>query len=942
MNTSRLFGASALLRGSALGFSLAIAAASAPAMAQDAAADEAVEDIAEEGEIIVTATRRSEALSDVPIAVSAVSGETLEKTGATDVRALGQVAPSLLVSGATSEVNFTARIRGIGTVGENPGLESSVGLFIDGVYRSRTGVGLSELGEIERVEVLRGPQGTLFGRNSTAGLINIVTKGPELGELSGKGAVSYGNYDYWRVDAMVNAPLGDNAAVRLDGVWQKRDGFIDNATVGGADINDRDRFLVRGQLMIEPSDSIKFRLIADYSKRNENCCGGVLLNPVRNLSRGADGFPVASTNTLLPILQALGANHQVAPANQPFVRRQATTPGFDYRSDSTDWGLSGETTWELGAATLTAITAYRDYKNAQGQDADFSALDILHRTDLDRRFRLFTQELRLQGEAFDGRLDWLIGGYFANEKLDVDDDFVYGANYEQYANCLLFAGVLPSAVLPSNAQCVNVPVVQGTIAALSALPTTDPRRGSIGILSALIANPARPGFGSLAAALGQPTLAINGTGNQSSTFRQSSNNFALFTHNSFDLVEDALTLTVGARYTKETKKLAADANFNNTICPLIVNSPFQSLATLPCVINGTAPDFVSGAPGTKFSDDQVTGTVVLAWKPSPDWLVYGSASKGYKAGGYNLDFSALDRPCSTAFDAACAARLALPANTANNGRPEASDLQFASEKVDAYELGIKWDGPGVDVNVAAFYQSYSNYQLNTFNGVNFEVTNIQACKDSLNGADRDGSAVTGGCAPDRLKPGVISKGFELEAFMRPARYLNVNVGLTYVDTLYRNDLVGTNGRPLSPVLFQLPGRGVSNAAKYVATAGVSWTPPIGDSGMSALFYLDTRLQSDTNTGSDLDIEKVQDGFMVFNGRVGLYGPDRRWGVELWGQNLLNKKYYMIGADMPLQGGGTFRAVAAPAATGLAGTANQLFVGFPGEPRTYGITLRGSF
>jgi iron complex outermembrane recepter protein len=941
MTKTRFAGAAALLRGSALGFSLVIAAVAMPAAAQDAATDPAAEE-AEEGDIIVTATRRSEALSDVPIAVSAVTGETLAKTGATDVRALGQVAPSLLVSGATSEVNFSARIRGIGTVGENPGLESSVGLFIDGVYRSRTGVGLSELGEIERVEVLRGPQGTLFGRNSTAGLINIVTKGPELGEFSGKGAFSYGNYDYWRVDAMVNAPLGDNSAVRLDAVWQKRDGFIANATAGQPDINDRDRYLVRGQFLIEPSDNVKFRLIADYSKRNENCCGGVLLNPVRNLARGTDGFPVASPNSLLPILQALGANHQMAPANTSFIRRQATTPGVTYRSDSTDWGLSGELTWELGAATLTSVTAYRDYKNAQGQDADFSGLSILDRFDLDRRFRLFTQEMRLQGEAFDGRLDWLVGGYFANEKLDVDDDIVYGSNYEQFANCLLFAGVLPTAVLPSNAQCVNVPVVQSTIAGLNLLPVGDPRRASIPVLSALIANPARPGFGSLAAALGQPTLAINGTGNRGSSFGQTSNNFAIFTHNSFDIVEDALTLTVGARWTKETKDLVADANFNNTICPLIVNSPFQSLATLPCVINGTAPDFAAGSAGTKFKDDQVTGTVVLSWKPSPDWLVYGSASKGYKAGGFNLDFSALDRTCNVTFDTACAARLALPANTPGNGRPEASDLQFASEKVDAFELGVKWDGPGIDVNVAAFYQQYSNYQLNTFNGVNFEVTNIQACKDSLGGADRDGSGATGACAANRLKPGVISKGFEIESFMRPARYLNINVGLTYVDTLYRNDLVGTNGRPLSPVLFQLPGNGVSNAAKYVATAGISWTPPIGDNGLTGLIYLDTRMQSDTNTGSDLDIEKIQDGFMVFNGRLGIYGEGRRWGVELWGQNLLNKKYYMIGADMPLQGGGTFRAVAAPAATGLSGTANQLFVGFPGEPRTYGITLRGSF
>ncbi len=928
--------AARLLRASAAGLSLSFAMLAPPAMAQDAGAE------ASDETIIVTATRRSEALSDVPIAVSAVTGETLEKTGATDVRALGQVAPSLLVSGATSEVNFSARIRGIGTVGENPGLESSVGLFIDGVYRSRTGVGLSELGDIERVEVLRGPQGTLFGRNSTAGLINIVTKGPDLGAFGAKGSISYGNYDYWRVDGMVNAPLGEKAAVRVDGVWQRRDGFIENATAGEPDINDRDRWLARGQLLLEPSETVKLRLIADYSERSENCCGGVLLGPVRNLTRGADGFPVASANTLLPVLQALGANHQVPPAGTSFIRSQATTPGVTYRSDTKDWGVSGEVNWDLGAASLTAITAYRDYKNAQGQDADFSALDILRRTDLDRRFRLFTQELRLQGEAFDGRLDWLVGGYYANEKLNVDDDIVYGNNYEQFANCLLFASALPTAVLPSNPQCVNVPVVQGTIAGLNALPVGDPRRASIPLLSALIANPARPGFGSLAAALGQPALAINGTGNQGSTFAQKSRNFAIVTHNSFDIVQDVLTLTVGARYTSERKTLDADANFNNGICSLVVNSPFQSLATLPCVINGTAPDLPRGTAGTKFKDNEWTGTAVLSWKPTPDVLVYGSVSKGYKAGGFNLDFSALDRTCNAAFDTACAARLALPANTSGNGRPEASDLQFASEKVDAYELGVKYDGPGFDLNVAAFFQEYSNYQLNTFNGVNFEVTNIQACKDDLNGADADGSATTGGCAADRLKPGVRSKGVEIEAFIRPARYLSVNMGLTYVDTLYRRNLVGTGGRPLSPVLFQLPGRGVSNAPRYVATAGISWTPPIGSSGMSALVYFDTRLQSDTNTGSDLDIEKVQDGFAIFNGRIGLYGPDRRWGVELWGQNLFNKRYYQIGADMPLQGGGTFRAVAAPASSGLSGTANQLFVGFPGEPRTYGVTLRGQF
>ncbi|NBW74601.1 MAG: TonB-dependent receptor [Sphingomonadaceae bacterium] len=908
MKTFRRSFGRTLLRTSALGVSLAIVASAAPAFARDAPqADEAVDG----DEIIVTATRRSEALSDVPIAVSAVSGETLAKTGATDVRQLNQVAPSLLVSGATSEVNFTARIRGIGTVGENAGLESSVGLFIDGVYRSRTGVGLSELGEIERVEVLRGPQGTLFGRNSTAGLINIVTKGPSLSDgFSGNASATYGNYNFWRLDGAVNVPLSATAAARIDAVWQKRDGFIENATPGEPDINDRDRWLVRGQFAWEPTDDIKLRLIADYSKKAENCCGGILLNPVRNLSRGADGFPVASANTLLPLLQAFGANFQVAPANESFVRRQSTTPGVTYRTDSKDWGVSGELTWDLGGATLSSITAYRDYLNQQGQDGDFQAMDILKRFDLDRHFKLFTQEVRLQGEALDGRLDWLVGGYYANEKLFVDDDIVYGNDFERYANCLAASAISAANVNPASATCSN-------------LPTT-----------------IFPGFQGLAAATGSARL--NGTGNNGSSFDQRSNNWALFTHNTFDIVEDKLMLTVGARYTHESKTLAANANFTNTLCPAILNTPLQSLASLACVINGSAPSFARGATGTEFSEGQWTGTAVLSFKPIDDLMVYASASKGYKAGGFNLDFSALDRTCNTTFDAGCAARLARPAFTPGNGRPEATDLQFASEKVDAFEVGFKYDGDGIDVNFAAFYQRYSNYQLNTFNGVNFEVTNIQACKDSLGGTDKDGSAVTGTCAADRLKPGVTSKGFELEAFLRPARHFTVNAGLTYVDTKYASDLVGTGGRPLSPVLFQLPGNAMSNAPQYVVTAGLSWTPPVGDNGMSALFYIDSRLQSDTNTGSDLDLEKVQDSFATVNARVGLFGADRKWGIELWAQNLFNKRFFQIGADMPLQGGGTFRSTASPASTGLAGTANQLFVGFPGEPRTFGVTLRGKF
>ncbi|MBK7285593.1 MAG: TonB-dependent receptor [Sphingomonadales bacterium] len=280
-------------------------------------------------------------------------------------------------------------------------------------------------------------------------------------------------------------------------------------------------------------------------------------------------------------------------------------------------------------------------------------------------------------------------------------------------------------------------------------------------LGALIANPARPGFGSLAAALGQPNIAIANTG-YNNRFRQKSTNYAFFTHNVIDIVPDRLSLTLGARYTHESKDLNSTVNATNTICPLLVNSPLQSFAGTVCSINGTGIGFVGTEPGTSRNESQWTGTAVLSWKPIDQVMFYASYSKGYKAGGYNLDVSALDRTCNATFDTACAARLALPANTPFNGRPEASDLQFDAEKVTAYEVGFKLDTRQFDLNVAAFYSAFDNYQLNTFNGLTFEVTNVQGCRDKLNGADRDGSSATGACGANRLRPGVVSKGVEAE------------------------------------------------------------------------------------------------------------------------------------------------------------------------------------
>ena len=874
----------------------------------------------EPGEIIVTATRRAQALSDVPIAVSAVTAESLQNSGANDIRQLNQLAPSLLVSSTGSESNGSARVRGIGTVGDNPGLESSVAVFIDGVYRSRSGIGLNELGEIERIEVLRGPQGTLFGRNASAGLINIISKKPSF-ESEGYAEATYGNYDYLRLGAGVTGAITeDTLAYRLDGVYVKRDGFLKTST--GDRLNDRDRYFVRGQLLFEPNDALEVRIIGDYTRRDEACCGAVYLSTAETVDpvAGAPFTVTTQPNRIVSVLQSLGS--KITQGQQdPFARVALVTPGRSYDNVTTDWGGSVQADWDLNLGTLTSITGYRYYKAGGASDTDYSDVDLLYRLDNGnnfRRFRTFSQELRLQGAAFDDRLDWLVGAYYSNEKLNVADNTTFGSQYGAFAACRLVATANPTAVLrdPAQAGCLSP---TGRAVLSGAAPGTTPAFGALTpvVLAGL-----------------DRLSTVNNVGDIRSNYRQDSENWALFTHNIFEIT-DKLSLTLGARYTDESKSFSADFNNNNTICPvqqaalspLLANPAVASNATLAQFIGGIITLTCQGNSTSalnglnlqdSFGDNEWTGTAVLSYKPTDDVLAYASYSKGYKAGGYNLDRSDLRSN-----------QFAAPTNA------NAANLRFGAEKVDAYEIGLKYSSRRFNLNVAAFRQEFKDFQLNTFNGSVYIVQNINACADDLNGADRDQSAATGACA-GKEKAGVVSQGVEIETAMFPAANLAVNVGYTYADTKYRKNLVGFN-EPLDPFLFLLPGSTMSNAPKHVVTTSLAWTPDIGSSGLSALFYVDSRLTSDYNTGSDLFPEKMQDGYMLVNGRIGVRGPDQRWSVELWAQNLFNVDYQQVAFAAPFQGAGSSAQTQA-----FGTTANQIFSSFLAEPRTYGVTVRTRF
>ena len=911
-----------------------------PSGAEQGAVDETAQDQGEN--IVVTAQGRRQLLQDVPLAVSAVGGQQLQNSGASDIRQLNQLAPSLLVSSTGSEGNGSARIRGIGTVGDNPGLESSVAVFIDGVYRSRSGIGLNELGEVERIEVARGPQGTLFGRNASAGLIHVITRRPEY-DFGGHVDLTYGNYDQVRGQVGVTGPITEQIAFRLDGVYVRRDGFYNvvNPTGGTeSDVNDRDRYFLRGQLLFEPSDALSIRIIGDYSHREESCCGAVYLdrtvnpligdlnNPATPLLVG--GVTNPSGNNIINVLRDLG--QPLAGFSNPYSRNIYISSGRSYEGTTKDWGLSAEVNYDFGGARLTSITAYRNYESGQPGDVDYGTVDILYRADpgVVREFRTFTQEFRLQGEAFDNHLDWLIGAYYANEDLDLTDNLRFGTQYGRFATCrIISGGGLSGLYSPANPSCV-VPIVgPATIAGASGASGPD-------IVAAF--------------------ALLDGLNNRGSTqdlYQQNSRNWAFFTHNIVHITSQ-LDFTFGLRYTNERKRFDATFGNDNTACPAIQARVLDDLASpnataralagaligLGCQGNSTS-ELNGVSINSRRSEDEWTGTAILSYRPNEDVLLYASYSRGYKAGGFNLDRSALKSPI-------------FPfASTPGGAQALAGNLQFDPEINNSYEFGVKYSRGPITLNVTAFRQDFRNFQLNTFNGTVFLVQTINGCSNLIGGslADQDqnlsaagtnfsaAAATTGACSPDDVTYGVRSQGIEIEAQIRPRRDMSLNLGMTVANTKYRGDLVGNeNGAPLDPALRMLPGQRLSNAPRLVFTSAFSWTPQLGNTGLTGLLYADARVTDDYNTGSDLFPQKAQDAFAVVNARVGIRGPEERWSVELWAQNLFDQDYAQVAFNTPFQAGTTAPPFVDPRFPG----GRQLFSAFLAEPRTYGITGRFRF
>lgn len=368
-----------------------------PVQAQDAAGDGA-----EVGsDIIVTAQKRSERLQDVPLSVTALTAESLESRQITDTSGLTQLAPSLSFQQGNNPSNASFRIRGIGTSLFGQGTEPSVSVVLDGVVAARQAQGFADLIDVERIEVLRGPQGTLFGKNSTAGVISVVTARPSK-EWTGRAQATVAEFDEYRIAGTLSGPISENIGVRVTGFYNDVGGYIRNV-VRGDKANGYESYGVRGKLEIEPAEGLNLLFSAEYRKNDAECCQQVLIR---------------SDN---PSLTALVAPVVPGPRNTQVA---SNLPVTNVTSQET---YSLNASYELGSVQLTSITAYQKFKFNNNVDVDGINTDVPRFTgpsfsqfdlnggpiDLDN----FTQELQISSIG-QNRLNYVVGLFYSKLNLD--------------------------------------------------------------------------------------------------------------------------------------------------------------------------------------------------------------------------------------------------------------------------------------------------------------------------------------------------------------------------------------------------------------------------------------------------------------------------------------------------------------------------------------------
>ncbi len=824
--------------------------------------------------VIVTAQKREQNIQDIPVAVSTLSGQQLVDLTVTDVFDLQQNVPSLSVRQDQVATTSSFSIRGVGTRGSNFGLESSVGLYVDGVYRSRQNAMINELVDIAAVEVLRGPQGTLFGRNTSSGAVLVNTVAPQQ-DFGGYLEGTLGDYDLRAVSGAVGGPvIEDVLAFRFTGFTTQRDGYVAELNTGTDLINDRERHGARLQFLYTPELNFTARLILDYAEIDEVCCGNAT---VRNnyfvhsrdsltgefapeLTAGTDTILATPSSVVFPGTLVSGFDATIIDRS----RRGDNVMALNRLpvSSSEDGGVSLELTFAALGGELTSITAYRSFDSFDDLDGDFTDADIFSR-DQAAELRAFSQELRLNLTA--ERHNLLMGAYYFKQSLDVESNTVgWDALNDLVAlNIYAEAGSAAGRAAAAGEAGDSATAAEWAAAAVELYLTAS---AAVAGLENVPLPPSHPLYPVQQAGFTGVAFPSGVTGRD--VVDQDHSSWAVYGQWDYYLSPE-LTATLGARYTRDDKDI--DGLYTQ---PGASWGALLSLDALT-VINPRPPVDES------LGDDQITGTLKLAWQPTDQLLLYASYTTGYKSGGSNTD--RISPALSVVFDAETSA---------------------------AFEVGFKrdLDALAMRINVALHHTTTDDYQSNTFEAIGFNLTNAGS---------------------------VEAHGGELELWWNPVESLSITGAYVYNKAEFTGFENGNCWIAYSWLTgIQDPGRATPTDSvcrrsgdpldtnpEHTYLLGATYDFKLA-AGVSGYLRGDYNYRSSEYMGANIDPYKRQDGYGLLNARAAVLFERQQVEFAVWARNLSDESYFQIHNDVALQFG--------------------RLNAYHAEPRTYGFSVRKVF
>ncbi|MDQ8757142.1 TonB-dependent receptor [Sphingosinicella sp. LHD-64] len=769
-------------------------------------------------DIVITARRRNENLQDVPIAVSVIGSEQLDATGSVNVLRLTQIQPSLQFY-STNPRNSAANIRGLGAPFglTNDGIEQGVGVYIDQVYYSRIAVTTFDFLDVERIEVLRGPQGTLYGKNTTAGAVNVTTRAPSF-DFEGRAQVTIGNLDYVNAGASFSGPIVDDVlAFRVAAARSHRRGTVYNVTTDRW-VNEQDNLGLRGQLLWRATDNLNLTLSADYNRQDPECCVQIYVR------EGATQRPL--NRQFAGLAAAFG---YAPPSTDPFDRlTDLDTPLSAFQEIG---GVALRAEWNIGPGTLTSVSAWRFWNWGPSNDRDFTGLPITTVSANPSRQNQYSQELRYAGSS--GRLDYVAGAFAYYQRQHTTGAQEQGPAASRW---LLNPGNVPpgsSGCNPPTANACNPAVLDGLRS-----------ENDIWLRTTSLAAFAQIGW----------------------------------------RVTDRLRLQPGIRINYDKK----DGSY------------------VAVVTNGTGTPLTSDQRGVlapqsyepSFSDWNFSWDFTVSYDLTDDILAYATYARAFKSGGINLS--------------------GLPLDANNN--PILAVATVDPETVNHFEAGLKTQffDRRLTVNFTGFWTEIEDYQATVTNG------QLGVLRGYLANADK-----------------VRTRGFELEVSARPVRGLSLYFNGAFTDASYVRftdapcppELSGGASGPVpsapgtpggvSPPNCDISGQWLPGVSRWAGAFGGEYALPQRLFGLDGEIYLGfdasyrSRFSSNPSRSAYTDIA----GYGLANFRLG-FRVDDGWEVMAWVRNAFDEDYFEV---LATQSGNT-----------------GLVVGQPGDPRTWGVTVRTQF